>query len=187
MSVEQTNKHTLQLLFPLELGGDFATDLELEAKHLDEAQASGDALLKEMSPATTEKLLTSWERVLAITPGADEPLQSRRDKVVRKIRERGGLSIPYFQRLAESLGYEVEIVEPVPFMAGWGCASDELFDENIIYQWGLTIYNQPVYEFRAGESTAGESLLWWDSQTNLENIFKELKPAHTFVYFSYET
>ncbi len=181
----KANIDTLRLLFPVELGGEHDADLALDAKHLDTAQASADTLLAEVFPDTTDGLLTSWERVLGLTPGADDPLQFRREKVVRKIRERGGLSIPYFTALAQTLGYVVEIVEPLPFMAGWGAAGDELFDDTIIYLWGLGIYNQPIYEFRASESAAGEMLTWWDSQTYLEGLFRELKPAHTFVYFSY--
>jgi uncharacterized protein YmfQ (DUF2313 family) len=184
MSV-RANIDILRLLFPVELGGEHNADLALDAKHLDTAQASADTLLAEVFPDTTERLLASWERVLGLTPGADDPLQFRREKVMRKIRERGGLSIPYFMTLAQTLGYVVEIVEPLPFMAGWGAAGDELFDATIIYQWGLEIYNQPIYEFRAGESVAGEMLTWWDSRTYLEDLFRELKPAHTFVYFSY--
>lgn len=176
---------TLRLLFPIELGGEHAADLALDAKHLDTAQASADTLLSEIFPDATALLLTDWERVLGLTPAAEEPLQLRREKVVRKIRERGGLSIPYFTAMAEALGYVVKVVEPLPFMAGWGAAGDELFDDTIIYQWGLEIYNQPIYEFRAGESAVGEMLTWWDSQVYLEELFRELKPAHTFVYFSY--
>ncbi len=179
------NKDTLRLLFPVELGGDHDADLAMDAKHLDIAQASAENMLAEMFPNTTSQLLVDWERVLAISPGADDPLQYRRDKVVRKIRELGGLSISYFARLAESLGYVVKIVEPVPFMAGWGAAGDELFGDSVVYQWGLEIYNQPIYEFLADGSAAGEMLSWWDSQTLLEELFRELKPAHTFVYFSY--
>ncbi|MDH5298116.1 MAG: YmfQ family protein [Desulfobulbaceae bacterium] len=172
---------------PLALGGVFDDDVAVESAHLDSAEANGDALLLEMYPDTTASLLPDWERVLALTPGDDEPLQSRRAKVVRKLRERGGLSIPYWLRLAESLGYEVEIVEPTPSMANWLCADDELFDEVVDYQWGLVIKNQPVYEFCAGESCAGEPLLWFESQTYLEELFTRLKPGHTDVYFVYET
>lgn len=185
MSVDPLNKETLQLLFPLELDGEHETDQLLEGEQLDVAQASGDLLLKEMFPDQTDTLLTSWERLLGLTSDTGEPTQARRDKVIRKLRERGGLSIPYFIGLAEALGYQVEIEELVPFMAGWGCAGDDLYDDTIIYQWGVKIFNQPLYEFRAGESAAGEQLLWWDTQESLENLFKELKPAHTFVYFNY--
>lgn len=178
-------KDTLRLLLPVALGGDHAADLELDATHLDTAQACGDTMLAEMFPYQAAVLLIDWERVVGITPVADEPLQLRRDRVVRKLREYGELSIPYFQRLAQALGYAVAIVEPVPFMAGWGAASDELLAAEVISQWGVEISNQPTYAFRAGESAVGERLLWWDSQTTLEELFREMKPAHTFVYFSY--
>lgn len=176
---------TLRLLFPLEMDGEHDPDQILEARQLDRAQGNGEALRVEMFPDGAEALLSAWERVCDIAAAEDEPLQYRRDNVVRKLRERGGLSIPYFLGLAQALGYIAEIVEPMPFMAGWGAAGDELFEDTIIYQWGLEIYNQPVYKFRAGDSAAGETLTWWNSQTYLEALVKELKPAHTDVYFSY--
>lgn len=176
---------TLRLLFPVELGGDHDADLTLDARGLDTAQANAEILLAEMFPDQAAVLLVDWERVVGITPGMDEPLQLRREAIVRKIRDRGGLSVAYFASLAASMGYVVNIAEPLPFMAGWGAAGDELFSDVVVYQWGLEIHNQPIYEFRAGESTAGEMLSWWNQQAWLEEVFRELKPAHTFVYFSY--
>jgi uncharacterized protein YmfQ (DUF2313 family) len=186
MSARGSHKDVLRLLFPIELGGDHDADLELEGKYLDQAQAAADELQREMYPELAYRLLPCWERVCDITPAEDEPLQSRRDKVVKKIRERGGLSLPYFKRLAETLGYTIEIEKPIEFMAGWGCADDTLYIEDIVFQWGGKISGVAVYEFRAGESTAGEPLLWWEEQTYLESLFEELKPAHTYVYFTYE-
>jgi uncharacterized protein YmfQ (DUF2313 family) len=138
-----------------------------------------------MQPDTAIALLADWERVYDITSDVDTPVQFRRAEVVRRIRARGGLSIPYFIGLAQSLGYVVDIIEPVPTMAGWAGAGDELIGSEAISQWGLVIHNQPTYLFRAGESAAGEPLLWWTFQDFLEQLFVELKPAHTQVYFSY--
>jgi uncharacterized protein YmfQ (DUF2313 family) len=176
---------TLKLLFPLELEGDQAADLQHDARQLDAAKTRGETLLTELFADTTDSLLTDWERVLGLSVGIDTPLQLRREKVVRKLRERGGLSIPYFQLLGETLGYQIAIVEPVQFMAEWGAVGDELFEDTIISQWGVEVYNQPIYHFLAGESAAGERISWWDVQTALEELFIELKPAHTFVFFSY--
>lgn len=176
---------TLRLLFPIELEGDHLADLQHDALHLDTAKKRGEDLLGEMFADKTTGLLRDWETALGLTPGTDDPLQLRRNMLVRKLRERGGLSIPYFMMLAEALGYEIEIIEPVPFMAGWAAAGGELFSADVIYQWGVKIFNQPVYKFRVGESTAGERLAWWNSQSLLEDLFTELKPAHTYVYFSY--
>lgn len=181
------NRDALRLLFPIDLGGDFAASLDIDAGQLDLAQTSAETLLSEMHPDTADALLADWERVYGIAQASDTPVQFRRAEVVRRIRARGGLSIPYFLGLAQSLGYDVEIVEPVPTMAGWAGAGDELIGLAAISQWGLVIHNQPTYLFRAGESAAGESLLWWQSQDFLEQLVVELKPAHTQVYFSYTT
>ena len=180
-----SNKDALRLLFPVELGGDHDADLQVDADSLDRSQVSAEVLLVEMFPDQAVATLADWERVVGIAPGPDDPLQFRRDQVVRKIRDRGGLSISYFLSLAQVLGYTVQIVEPVPFMAGWGRAGDTIYSSAIDGQWGVEISNQPIYNFRAGESAAGEPLTWWNSQTFLEDLFQDLKPAHTFVYFVY--
>ncbi len=39
--------------------------------------------------------------------------------------------------------------------------------------------------FRSGESAAGERLLSFGDPV-IEQVFEDLKPAHTFVYFAYE-
>lgn len=181
MSAEQT----LRLLFPCELGGAHEADLRHDARFLDHAKADVETLLEEMHGNTAYLLLSDWERVLGLTATPDDTLQLRREQVVRRIRERGGLSIAYFLALGQAMGYQIVIVEPKPFMADWGAAGDELLDSGILHQWGVEIAGQPTYAFRAGESTAGERLLWWSSQAPLEDLFHTLKPAHTYVYFSY--
>jgi uncharacterized protein YmfQ (DUF2313 family) len=179
------HKNVLELLFPAELNGVFKDDTELEGKYLDASQTRVEDLLKEIFPDETYELLTGWERVTGLTPGADEPLKSRRDKVIRKLRELGGLSRQYFVDLAASMGYTIEIEELQPFMAGWGRAGDPVYVEGVRFVWRVKVSGQSLCYFRAGESTAGEKLLWWDAQTVLENLFNEFKPAHTFIIFDY--
>ncbi|WP_310601214.1 putative phage tail protein [Desulfobulbus sp.] len=179
-------KETLQYLMPIDLGGDHRGDLEHDARMLEAARQHGEISLTEMFPDGAAALLIDWERVYGLTPGADDPLQLRRDRVVRAVRQRGGLSIPYFRGLALAMGYSVEIEEPVPSMVGWLHAGDELMAPEVIWQWGVKISGTPLYPFRAGESTAGESLLWWTGKEELERLFVALKPAHTYVYFNYE-
>lgn len=182
MSLDQTLRH----LFPLDLGGTHQADLEHDGRMLLVAQSRAEVLLFEMVADTAAELLTDWERVLGLVPGTASPLQARRDRAVQKLRERGGLSRAYFIGLAAAMGFTITIEEPLPTMAGWLAASDELMAPETVHQWGVAISGQPVYAFRAGESVAGEHLLWWNSQSILEGIFISLKPAHTAVYFSYE-
>lgn len=179
-------EHTLRLLFPLELGGDHLANLRHDARFIDAAKVEIEALLQEIHGDATVVLLGDWERVLALTPGPEDTMQLRREQVVRKIRERGGLSRAYFTALGQAMGYDITLIEPLPFMAGWGGAGEELMDDVVVHQWGVEIIGQALYHFRAGESAVGERVLWWSSRDDLEALFDRLKPAHTFVYFSYQ-
>jgi len=179
------HRDVLRLLFPSELSGVFDTDIEIEGGHLDLAQARAEQLLLEMFPDNTRMLLPDWERVCGLTPGADDPQQLRRDRVIRKLREIGGLSIPYFTLLAQSMGYTITVEELYPFMAGWGRAGDPLYVEESWWIWRVNISGQALYYLTAGQSAAGERILWWPPVTELENILNDLKPAHTYIVFDY--
>ncbi len=179
------HKDALKLLFPIPLEGTFEMDIEVEGKHLDSAQARAEVLLKETFPAQSYELLCCWERVCGLIPGVEDTLQARRDTVIRKLRERGGLSKQYFINLAVTMGYPITIEELHPFMAGSGKAGDTLYVKESIFIWRVRVAGKAFYYFRAGQSAAGERLLWWPAQTVLENLFNELKPAHTYIIFDY--
>lgn len=184
-----SHSDVLQLLFPLDLDGVFAGDLAVEGASLDTAMTSADSLLTEMLPNRAYILLSDWERVTGIVPKADEPLQSRRDRVVRKLRELGDVKKPYYETLARSLGYEIYIQEYIPTMVGWVCAGDELItndDPAILFIWNAHIFGQSIYYFHAGSSTAGERLAWWRAAEELESVLDELRPAHVEFIFAYE-
>ena len=57
------NSDTLRLLMPLDLGGIFLADAEIEGDHLDQAQAVITAMLEEMFPQSTDNMITDWERI----------------------------------------------------------------------------------------------------------------------------
>jgi uncharacterized protein YmfQ (DUF2313 family) len=179
------NADTLKLLFPVELTGVFDDDISLEGKQLDDAQASAEVLLQEMFADKAYNLLTDWERVCGLTPDADDPLQSRRDAVIRKLRELGGLSRDYFITLAASIGWTITIDEFQPFMAGWSRCGDALNIEEARWIWQVTAADPAYYSFRSGLSCSGERLGWNPSSGALETLFNELKPAHTYVTFIY--
>ena len=179
------HKNAHKLLFPIELGGEFEKDIELEGKHLDIAQARVDDLLKEAFPDGAYELLCCWERICGITPGADDTLQMRRDTVIRKLRELGRLDLKYFFDVAAAMGCTITVEELHPFMAGLSYAGDTLYVEESIFVWRVKISGQALYYFIAGQSVAGERLLWWPAQTALENMLNELKPAHSYIIFDY--
>jgi len=179
------NADALKLLFPIPLGGEFEQALEADAAILDAAQASADQLLVEIYPDGSHNLLPDWERVCGLTPVDGEPLQSRREKVISKLRELGDIKAPFFVALAASMGYQITIEHLTPFMAGWSAAGDRIGPDDIWWVWQITILDKPAYAFRAGQSAAGETLGWSPAGAALEALFNDLKPADVLLYFIY--
>lgn len=172
-----SHKDVLKLLFPLDLGGVFDADLALEGAYLDAAEASADLLLREMLPQSAGDGIADWERVCGIISDSSDTLQMRQARVVAKLRERGGLSIPHFTALAASWGYTVVIEELTGGTDGTG--------DDGLFRWRVNFASTALYYFRAGQSRAGERLVDGPLATAMEGLFTELKPAHTQVIFAY--
>ncbi|WP_235088145.1 putative phage tail protein [Chromobacterium sp. Beijing] len=103
-------------------GGSLEAELSAEGNALDVVQASARSAVGGVTPFLSQQMLLDWERVCGITPAANAPYQQRLQTVLAKLAEIGGLSIPYFIRLAAGLGYQITINEPQPFRAGLNCA-----------------------------------------------------------------
>lgn len=176
---------TLKLLFPVEITGDFAADIALEGAHLNNAQASADMLLLEIFPDAAYKTLADWERVCGLIPAVTDTIEMRRDAVIQKLCAKGGLSRKYFIDLAASLGWTITITELNSFMASWHRCGDKLYVVSARWSWQVNVFSAVAYMFRAGISCAGERLGYWKPTAQLETLFNELKPAHTFVIYKY--
>lgn len=164
-----------------------SASLKAEANVFDDIEASADVVEGAVTPYHAGSLLADWERVLGLTPAANSGFQQRQQRVLAKLSETGGLSIPYFIRLAANLGYTITIDEPRLFRAGMSRAGERLWDGDTIWVWMVNISNSQTvaFRFRAGISTAGERLTSFGDPV-IEEIFKDLKPAHTFCYFAYQ-
>lgn len=161
--------------------------LRSEAAVFQSLDTSADLAEGGVTPFYSRSLIADWERVLALVPPEGATYQQRQQRVLAKLAEVGGLSIPYFTRLAASLGYTITIDEPQPFRAGVNRAGDRLWVEDIIWVWRVNVQNSgtQVYRFRAGSSAAGERLTAFGDPV-IEDVFRDLKPAHTFCYFAYQ-
>jgi uncharacterized protein YmfQ (DUF2313 family) len=177
------HKDILRALFPAKLGGVFDQDLETEAGHLDSAAQTAAKIINEMFADSTIYRLTDWERVYGLRPSGS--LQARRTRLIAKIRERGGLSRAYFIGLAAAMGYTITIDELLPFQTGVNSSGDPIYINEVRFIWRVNVADSNVFLFRTGDSCSGERLSWWRSQTPLEDLLEELKPAHTFVIFNY--
>lgn len=164
-----------------------SASLQAESHVFEGIESSANIVDGAVTPYRAGALLADWERVLGLTSPANASYQQRQQRVLAKLAETGGLSIPYFTRLASSLGYTITIDEPQPFRAGTNRAGDRLYVEDIIWMWVVNVKNAGtlVYRFRTGNSAAGERLTSFGDPV-IEEVFKDLKPAHTFCYFAYQ-
>lgn len=164
-----------------------AGELAAEGQALDAAQRSANRVTAAVTPYFAEQLLPDWERVCGITPPAGAGYQQRLQAVLAKLAETGGLSIPYFTRLAEGMGYRITIREPQPLRAGTSRAGDIVWVPDIVWVWQVIVHgaSSQAFRFRVGQSAAGERLTVF-GDVLVEALFKDLKPAHTFVYFAYQ-
>lgn len=162
-------------------------ELEAEGRVLDAAKKSAARAQDGVTPFFSESFLPDWERICGITPKPNSNFQARLQIVQAKLAETGGLSIPYFIRLAYGMGYDIEINEPQEFRAGESHANEKLWMAQIHWVWEVLVKgaSSPSYRFRSGRSAAGERLTNF-GDVLIETIFEELKPAHTFVYFAYQ-
>lgn len=163
-----------------------AAQLTADGNALDAAQDNADRLLAAVTPYGAGELISDWERVVGVTPATNAVQQQRIDAVVAKVRQMGGLSIPYFTELAASLGYTIEVWEPQYAQAGVSRAGDPMWVEDIIWVWQVQVQGSAsiAYQACAGTAAAGDPITLF-SDPVIEQVFNDLKPAFTYVYFSY--
>lgn len=159
---------------------------ETDGRALDNVRQSAQTLAAAVTPVAAAGLIADWERVLDLD-GAGKSYAQRVAAAVAKINASGGLSIPYFTALAAAAGYTVRISEPQPFRAGTDRAGGVLAPEDIIYTWRVHVAgsSQRVWRFCAGTGVAGERLSSYGDAV-IESVIQDLKPAHTWVGFSYD-
>lgn len=163
-----------------------ASELAAEGQALDVAQRNADRVTAAVTPYFAEQLLPDWERVCGITPPAGAGYQQRLQAVLAKLAETGGLSIRYFTQLAAAVGYSVTITEPQPFQAGISQAGDSIELPDVVFVWRVDVAGgTQLFAFAAGLGSAGDALTTFGEPV-IESLFNDLKPAHTFVYFTYQ-
>lgn len=165
-----------------------SAELSAEGSAFDATDESANNALNAVAPFFADNLLTDWERVLDVTPNEDDGYQQRLDRVLIKLSEIGGSSISYFINMASRISYTITIDELQPFRAGSNRCGDTLYIEDVIYTWRVNVYGLavPLYYFRAGISRVSERLMTLGDKV-LETTFNDLKPAHTFCFFLYES
>jgi len=174
--------------FPREAGTTLHDLLEGMSIELARVDDRGESLPVEAIPATSNELLSDWERVAGLPDKCsgvlEDTLQGRRNALLAKLASTGGQSSAYFIEIAAALGYTVTIETFKPFRAGLSRAGDALTNGPWAFTWLVRAPEVSVTAFRAGLSAAGERLRTWGNES-LECKINQLKPAHTIALFAY--
>ncbi|MBS3893093.1 YmfQ family protein [Serratia marcescens] len=141
-----------------------------EGSALQQAEDAAQCVALGIVPLQINELIPDWERVLDLVPAPDASLQERLTLIKAKINTTGGLSRPYFINLAKSLGYTITIDEPQPFRIGINRMGDRLYSRDTIWIWRVNVLHS--------DNLVGTA--------QLESMFQDLKPAHTFCHFIYK-
>lgn len=171
----------------------FLAQCEVDGNAFDRLQKSAVDLLQIIEPATSNTMLSDWEHLCGIKTDYTNNYQARVKRVIAKLNAIGGLSIPYFKRIAESIGYRIEIKEFSPLANDLPTTGDlaqfrNEARDNLIFMWRVSVLNgdDNIVYFRAGSSFAGNHLVEFGDPI-IEEFFRDLKPAHTYCYFAYQT
>lgn len=144
-------------------------------------------LLREADPRLTSEMLVDWERNYGL-PDACMPVgatpDERRARLVQKVVWRGGLSIPYFQGLLESLGYGAATIDTfVPFRANSPC--DQALNQNgWRYAWRVNVPGDLTIKPMTCSSPCDSAIRRWGDST-LNCILAMYKPAGTILFVAY--
>ncbi|HHF7319892.1 YmfQ family protein [Haemophilus influenzae] len=195
--MQTDHKKVLAKLYPpvsYDVNGErFLAQCEVDGNAFDRLQKSAVDLLQIIEPATSNTMLSDWERLCDIRTDYSNNYQARVKRVIAKLNAIGGLSIPYFKRIAESIGYRIEIKEFSPLANDLPTTGDLVqfrneAHDNLIFMWRVSVLNgdDNIVYFRAGSSFAGNHLVEFGDPI-IEEFFRDLKPAHTYCYFAYQT
>ena len=195
--MQTDHKKVLAKLYPpisYDVNGErFLAQCEVDGNAFDRLQKSAVDLLQIIEPATSNTMLSDWERLYGIKTDYSNNYQARVKRVIAKLNAIGGLSIPYFKRIAESIGYRIEIKEFSPLANDLPTTGDlaqfrNEARDNLIFMWRVSVLNgdDNIVYFRAGSSFAGNHLVEFGDPI-IEEFFRDLKPAHTYCYFAYQT
>ncbi|HHF4132324.1 TPA: YmfQ family protein [Haemophilus influenzae] len=195
--MQTDHKKVLAKLYPpvsYDVNGErFLAQCEVDGNAFDRLQKSAVDLLQIIEPATSNTMLSDWERLCGIKTDYTNNYQARVKRVIAKLNAIGGLSIPYFKRIAESIGYRIEIKEfsslanDLPTTGDLAQFRNEARD-NLIFMWRVSVLNgdDNIVYFHAGSSFAGNHLVEFGDPI-IEEFLRDLKPAHTYCYFAYQT
>jgi len=162
---------------------------------------AGDLLERESDPRKTIELLPDWERAWGLPdpcfPSATT-IGERQKMLVLFMTWLGGQSRNYFKKVAEFVGYTIEIKEFAPFMCGISRVGDtrtpppdDIEDQNFRwyigppeqrFYWEVSVGQVGLIWFRAAAGQAGvDPHLKFSIPTEFICLLNRWKPAQTYI------
>lgn len=183
----------------------FDKNLESAAQELCRVDDRVKQMFREIDPRTASEALDTWEGVLGLpdecTPEG-QTLQERRNQIVQKLTNIGGLSKIFYEFVGLQLGFTISVNNNLNFVAGRARAGDSLtnyFNRHFVagstagtplaepgWRYFFTV-EMPITaakHFVAG-SKAGEPLRTFSNEL-IQCTLRKLKPAHAGVFFTFK-
>lgn len=142
-------------------------------------------------PQNTTQLLEDWERVLGLPDecAADitQSTTERRAAVITRLTTQGEPSPVFFQNLALSFGYSIDVIEHFPARAGIARVGESIDAPGNQFTWTVRIPGSYTQSRRAiiGDARIGDRIATW-GDGSLECLIRQYNPAHTTLKFIYE-
>ena len=160
-------------------------------KELARADAKANSIINEADPRTSFDLLSEWFIDWGIPSAclsalADPTLEEKWQELITKITCSRSLTAQYFKDVAETLGYECDIVTYSAFTV-FDTAEKALFgtEWNTAYAMGIKVKTSSANKFFNTTWTADQPLAVWGDRL-FECLMRSLIPAHVTAIFEYE-
>ena len=200
MSTDKIDAYLAQLQLLLPPGQAWPRDAEALltrilrgiARSLAEAESRAEKLLAECDPRTTFDLLPDWEEWAGLPDpcmaASVATLSERRRVLWQHLTRRRGLMLAMFKRLAELLGYQVEILpHGRPFICGHSRCGQLLgggHEERLV--WRVIIKGHRYRDFVCGSSRCGQKLGEIARADDIVCVLRKANPAHLELVIGYE-
>lgn len=141
-------------------------------------------------PATADQLLPEWDATLGLPDACFGPFvndDENRQQVVAKLISTGGQSIPYFESLARSLGYEISITE-FAIHTVISPVTAPIAGLDWPFTWKVQIIGTPGVQWHTVDGPVEEPLSFLGTTPTeqvLECLLRRYAPAHTVLIFQY--
>jgi uncharacterized protein YmfQ (DUF2313 family) len=170
-------------------GGVLDAVFEAAAGRVAAIEADAEALMREVDPRSSYRLLGDFERVL----GPDHcgryldarTIEDRQRLAHQRWTGTGGQSIPYMISLAAKLGVAITVDEFWPTRTGGLRCGQRLRPEGTQFLWRINVPGlMAVVKFRTGASVTKHRLGSFKI-SDIECELRRVKPAHTVLVFNY--